>query len=125
MEVRQGQVYWCDFGPAAGSSPAHVHPCVVVQSDPFNRSRIATTVICLITSNLSRADSPGNVLLRKGDANLPKAGVVNVSQLLTIHKSELTEMIGSLPPATIRLICSGLQLLFEQADAGPGPVLPS
>jgi mRNA interferase MazF len=116
MHVRQGQVYWCDFGPSFGSSPARVHPCVVVQSDLFNRSRIATTVICLITSNLSRADSPGNVLLRKGDANLPKASVINVSQLLTIDKSELTEMIGSLPPATIRLICSGLHLLFEQIE---------
>ena len=52
-EIRQGDVYWLDFGPSSGSGPAERHPCVVVQSDVFNRSRIATTVVCLITSNCS------------------------------------------------------------------------
>jgi mRNA interferase MazF len=64
--IRQGQVYWLDFGPAAGSAPADRHPCVVVQNDIFNRSAIATSVVCLIRSNLSRAKAPGNVLPRKG-----------------------------------------------------------
>lgn len=117
MDIRQGQVYWLDFGPAAGSAPAERHPCVVVQSDLFNRSRIATTVVCLITSNLGRAEAPGNVLLRQGAANLPKPCVVNVSQLLTVDKSDLAEQLGSLPPDTLRAICSGLHLLFEPAEA--------
>ena len=51
-EVRQGEVYWIDFGPRAGAAPAERHPCVVVQNDAFNRSRILTTVICLITSKM-------------------------------------------------------------------------
>lgn len=114
-EVHQGDVYWVDFGPAAGSAPAERHPCVVVQSDLFNRSRIATTVVCLITSNLSRASAPGNVALQKGDANLPKASVVNVSQVLTINKSELEERVGKLPGGTVEAIRRGLYLLFDQA----------
>jgi len=112
-EVRQGDVYWIDFGPAKGSAPAERHPCVVVQSDLFNRSRIATTVICLITSNLARSGAPGNVPLRKGDASLPKASVVNVSQVLTVDKDDLVERIGRLPAGTIDAIRSGLELLFE------------
>jgi mRNA interferase MazF len=113
-EVRQGEVYWLNFGPAEGSSPAERHPCVVVQSDLFNRSRIATTVVCLITSNLLRAQAPGNVALRKGDASLPKASVVNVSQVLTVVKAELVERIGKLPATTVDSIRSGLQLLFDR-----------
>jgi mRNA interferase MazF len=87
---------------------------VVVQSDIFNRSRLATTVVCLITSNLIRGRAPGNVPLEKGQANLPKASVVNASQILTIDKTELTRRIGKLPVSKIDAIRSGLQLLFDR-----------
>jgi mRNA interferase MazF len=115
-EIRQGDIYWLDFGPATGSAPAERHPCVVIQSDLFNRSRIATTVVCLITSNVARAQSPGNVALKKGDANLPKPSAVNVSQVLTIDKSELTERLGHLPHTAIDAIREGLGLLFDRVS---------
>jgi mRNA interferase MazF len=112
--VSQGEVYWIDFGPASGSAPAERHPCVVIQSDLFNRSRIATTVVCLITSNLNRSRAPGNVALQAGDANLSKASVVNVSQVVTIDKSELGERIGKLTAETVDAIRRGLTLLFDR-----------
>jgi mRNA interferase MazF len=111
--LRQGQVYWFDFGLATGSAPAERHPCVVVQNDLFNRSAIQTSVVCLITSNLGRASAPGNVLLKKGEANLPKASVVNVSQILTVDKSDLVDCIGNLSPTSTEAVCQGLYLLFE------------
>lgn len=114
-EVRQGEVYWIAFGPVAGSAPAERHPCVVVQSDVFNRSRIATSVVCLITSNVSLSRAPGNVALSKGAANLPKASVVNVSQVLTVNKTELVERAGKLPASVIDAIRDGLHLLFDRA----------
>ena len=113
-EIRQGQVYWLDFGPATGSAPAEQHPCVIVQNDIFNRSAIQTSVVCLITSNLTRANAPGNVLLKKGEANLPKASVVNVSQILTVDKSELVECSGTLSGAAVGAVRDGLHLLFER-----------
>jgi mRNA interferase MazF len=113
-EIRQGEVYWLDFGPVTGSTPAERHPCVVVQNDIFNRSAIATSVVCLITSNLRRAGAPGNVLLKKGEASLPKASVVNVSQILTVDKTELVEYIGKLSDAAARTVRDGLHLLFDQ-----------
>ena len=113
-EIRQGQVYWLDFGLATGSAPADRHPCVVVQNDVFNRSAIATSVVCLITSNLSRANAPGNVLLKKGEANLPKASVVNVSQILTIDKAELAECTGTLNGTAAGAVRDGLHLLFDR-----------
>jgi mRNA interferase MazF len=113
-EIRQGEVYWIDFGPVTGSTPAERHPCVVMQSDIFNRSRIATTVVCLITSNVSLSRAPGNVALSKGAANLPKSSVVNVSQVLTVNKTELVERVGRLPASVIDVIRDGLQLLFDR-----------
>ncbi len=113
-ELRQGQVYWLDFGSATGSTPVERHPCVVVQNDVFNRSAIRTTVVCLITSNLSRAKAPGNVLLKKGEANLSKAGVVNISQILTVDKAELVESIGKLTGAAAGAVRDGLHLMFDR-----------
>jgi mRNA interferase MazF len=113
-EIRQGDVYWLDFGPSlGGSAPAERHPCVVVQSDVFNRTRIATTVVCLITSNMNRAEAPGNVALKKGDARLPKPSVVNVSQVVTVDKSELEERVGRVPGTAMAHVLAGLRLVFE------------
>lgn len=113
-EIRQGQVYWLDFGPPTSTAPAERHPCVVVQNDIFNRSAIRTTVVCLITSNLGRANAPGNVLLKKGEANLPRAGVVNISQILTIDKAELADCAGQLSGTAARAVRDGLHLLFDR-----------
>ena len=112
-EIRQGEVYWLDFGPSSSSAPSERHPCVVVQSDVFNSSRIATTVVCLITSNLNRAMAPGNVALKKGDARLPKPSVVNVSQVVTVDKAELEERLGRIPSPALASVLAGLRLLFE------------
>ena len=111
--IRQGDVYWLDIGPATGSSPAVRHPCVVVQSDVFNSSRIATTVVCLITSNIERAAAPGNVALKRVDTGLPRPSVVNVSQMLTVDKTELENKVGRLPGPALASVLSGLRLLFE------------
>jgi len=86
----------------------------VVQSDVFNRSRISTTVVCLITSNVSRTRSPGNIALKQGDANLRKDSVVNVTQVATVDKTELVERIGKLPASTVDAIRAGLHLLVDR-----------
>jgi mRNA interferase MazF len=86
----------------------------VVQNDVFNRSAIATTVVCVITANLGRAKAPGNVLLKKGEGNLHKPSVVNVSQLLTVDKTELMEYSGKLTGHSMDSVRDGLYILFER-----------
>ncbi len=113
VTVRQGEVYWLDLGAATGSGPAYRHPHVVVQNDLFNRSRISTTVVCVVTSKLGRAGAPGNVGLEVGEGGLPNASVVNVSQLYTVDKVELTERIGELSPPRVRQVISGIELLLD------------
>ena len=119
--IRQGDVYWVDLGRPSGSGPGLLHPYVVVQNDVFNGSRLGTVVICGITSNVKRANAPGNVLLEFGDANLPKQSVVNVSQLYTVDKEDLIEKIGTLSPDRVQQILEGLYLLLEPREL-PEPI---
>jgi len=114
--IRQGDVYWVDLGEPEGSEPGYRHPHVVVQNNVFNHSRINTVVVCALTSNLKRASVPGNVLLKKGEANLNKDSVVNISQIITVNKSDLDERIGTLSPVRVRQIIAGLKLLIEPRD---------
>ena len=116
MSVKQGDLFWLDLGEPKGSGPGFRHPFVVVQSDLFNVSRIQTVVVCALTSNLQRAEAPGNVLLHKGEGNLKKASVVNVSQLYTVDRSALAEKIGDLTKARTAEIFAGLRLLLEPRD---------
>jgi mRNA interferase MazF len=116
MVIEQGDVFWIDLGDPTGSAPGYRHPHVVVQNNVFNRSRINTVVVCVITSNLKRAEAPGNVLLGQGEANLPKPSVVNVSQLYTVDKADLVEKIGSLSPERVGQIVDGVRLLTEPRD---------
>jgi mRNA interferase MazF len=113
LEIKQGDIYWIDFGAPAGSGPGYRHPHVVVQNNVFNASKINTVVVCALTSNLKWAGSPGNVLIRKGEAGLPKDSVVNVSQIVTIDKTFLLEKTGSLSNARVREIIQGIKCLIE------------
>jgi mRNA interferase MazF len=116
MVIHQGDIYWIDLPTPAGSAPGYRHPYVVIQNNVFNRSRISTVVVCALTSNLRRAEAPGNVLLNDGEANLPKQSVVNVSQLFTVDKRDLEEMIGTLASQRVRQILDGIRLLTEPRD---------
>jgi mRNA interferase MazF len=109
--MRQGEVYWLRFS-GQGSEPEGRRPALVVQHDRFNRSAIQTTVVIAITSNLRLGAMPGNVRLRKGEANLPRASVVNVTQLRTVDRDRLTERVGNLAPARVREVLEGLALVF-------------
>ena len=117
MVISQGDVYWVDLGEPTGSEPDYNHPHVVIQNNMFNHSRMRTVLVCALTSNLKRADAPGNILLEEGEGNLPKRSVVIVSQIITVDKSQLGEYIGTLAPKRMRQILDGLRLLTEPRDS--------
>ena len=116
MVINQGDVFWVELGKPSGSAPGYRHPHVVIQNNLFNRSRINTVVVCALTSNLKRAKAPGNVSLSSGEANLPKRSVVNISQVVTVDKSDLVEKIGTLSQQRIREILTGIHLLIEPRE---------
>jgi mRNA interferase MazF len=116
MVINQGDIFWVDLNEPSGSEPGYRHPHLVIQNNLFNRSRINTVVVCSLTSNLKRAKAPGNVLLNKGEANLPKKSVVNISQIFTVNKSDLSEKIGVLSRERFNQVLEGIQLLTEPRD---------
>ena len=106
MAIDRGDLYWLD----EGDGPAHPH--VVVQDDVFNHSRIATIVVCALTSNLHRASEPGNVLLDPGEGDLPLQSVVVVSQIASVDRARLRDRIGALSVARVDQVVDGLR--FQQ-----------
>ena len=85
---------------------------LVIQSDPFNESRISTAVVAVITSNLALAEAPGNVRTSKTETGLSRPSVVNVSQVVTIDKALLTQRVRMLPSATLTRVDEGLRLVL-------------
>ena len=116
MEINQGDLFWVDLGVPRDSEPGYRHPHVVIQNNLFNQSKIHTVVMCALTSNLNRAKAPGNVLLLIGEGHLKKDSVVNISQVITVNKSDLVEKIGSLPAGRIKEIVEGIRLLTEPRE---------
>ena len=112
MSIAQGDVWWADLPRPTGSGPGFRRPVVVVQGDALNRSRIATVVCIPLTSNLKWATAPGNVLLPPGATGLSKESVANVSQIVTLDKTDLTERTGKLPRAKLELVLSGLDVVL-------------
>jgi mRNA interferase MazF len=108
----RGEIWWASLEDPRRSGPGYRRPVVIVQADSFNRSRINTVIILAITSNLRLAKAPGNVLIHPHDSSLPRPSVANVSQVLTVDKSYLTERIALLPARLLRKIDQGLSLVL-------------
>jgi mRNA interferase MazF len=113
--VRQGEVWWADLPEPQGSAAGLRRPVVVVQGDRFNRSRIATALCVPLTSQLKWAEAPGNVLLSARATGLPKDSVANVSLLLALSKSNLTECTGQLSELELQQLFVGIDLVLGRA----------
>lgn len=110
--ISQGEVWWADLPEPAGSGPGLRRPVIVVQGDALNRSRIATVICVPLTSNLKWADAPGNVRLPRGLTGLAKESVANVSQIVTLDKSLLTERTGKLSRSRLESVLSGIDVIL-------------
>ena len=113
MVIRKGSIYWVDFSPGKGSEPLGRRPGLVVQNDLLNDSNLNTVIMLAITSTMKFAELPGNVVLRKGEANLPKRCVINVTQIKSVDKNSITEKIGTLSKARVDEVHAGLKLVME------------
>lgn len=112
-EIQRGEIWWADLPEPRRSEPGYRRPLLVIQADCFNSSRIQTTMVAVITTNLALAEAPGNVALPARSSGLPRDSVVNVSQLLTLDRCFLTERAGTLPPRLQRSVDDGLRLVLQ------------
>ncbi len=110
--MRRGEIWWASLPDPSGSGPGLRRPVLVVQANPFNESLISTAIVLVITSNLGLADAPGNVRISKSESGLTKASVVNVSQVLTIDRSLLTDRVKALAQVAMSKVNDGLRLVL-------------
>ena len=113
MVIERGDVWWADLGEPGGSEPGYRRPVLIVQSDAFNRSRINTAIAVVLTSNLRLLDAPGNVLLAAKATGLPRDSVANVSRVVTLDRSCLTDRAGRVRGEPLREIENGLRLVLS------------
>lgn len=121
LTVRRGEIYWIAPDEDRGSIPRIAHPYLVVQDDLFNASRIATVVVCGITSNLKRVAEPGTVLLDDNEGGLSRRSVVLAAQISSVEKSQLGEPIGRLTDSRVEQVLAALRFVnnIQQACARP------
>ena len=112
MVVERGQIWWADLGEPDGSEPGFRRPVLIVQDDAFNRSRLRTVIVIVLTTNLRLLDAPGNVLLPAEATGLPKESVANVSQLVTVDRDFLLELGGRLRGQLLRDVEHGLRFVL-------------
>lgn len=109
----RGEIWWAEMPEPSGSEPGYRRPVLVLQSDAFNSSRISTVICAVVTSNVRLAEAPGNVLLSESETNLPRASVVNVSQIVTLDKAFLTACVGAVGKRAMRKVEEGLHLVLD------------
>ncbi len=107
------EVWWVDFGEPRGSEPALRRPALVVSSDRFNRSRIATVQVVPITSNTARAAMPGAVFVSNGVAGLRHDSVVLAHQVATVDRVFLDGVVGVLPNTLMAKVDDALRLVLD------------
>jgi len=110
--MQRGEIWWANLPDPVGSGPGYRRPVLVIQADTFNRSRIKTVIVAVLTKNTALATAPGNVLLPASDSGLPLDSVINVSQLITLDKLLLTEYVSSLPAHLMTKVEAGLRLVI-------------
>ena len=111
--MQRGEIWWAELAEPVGSEPGYRRPVLVVQADSFNRSAINTVVCVAITSNLKLAAAPGNVRVAARTSGLPKASVLNVSQVVTLDKAFLVERVKALDAQAMRQVEDGLRLVMD------------
>ena len=111
--ITRGAIYWADLGAPLGSRPAKHRPVIVLSADTYNASRLATIVAAVVTSNTVLASMPGNVFLPAAATGLPRDSVVNVTALVTLNKTDLTEHVGDVPAALMSEVDRGLRRALD------------
>ena len=108
----RGELWWADLGMPFGSEPGYIRPVLIIQNDFINKSKINTTIVVPLTTNLLLADAPGNVFVMKSASKLKKDSVILVSQIEVIDRCRLIEKITKMDRAIIEKTENGIMLIL-------------
>lgn len=112
MVVKRGEIWWALSPTPASGGNSVVRPVLILQADPFNRSRIPSVVVAAISSDPRLADAPGNVRLSKQQSGLEREAVVDVARVFSLKRSLLSEPAGALSNVKQRQVDEGLRLIL-------------
>jgi mRNA interferase MazF len=104
----RGEVWWADLGLPRGSAPALRRPVLVISADQYNRSKLRTVTVVVLTTNTQLSVLPGNILVAADLTGLEADSVVNVTQVATIDRGALEEPMSALPEWVMAQVDSGL-----------------
>jgi len=110
--VRRGEIWWASLPEPVGAGPGLRRPVLIVSANSFNASAIRTVIAAVVTSNLKLANAPGNVRIRAKGSGLSQPSVVNVSQLVTVDKTLLTERVGRIDLRSLAEVDRGLRTVL-------------
>jgi len=113
MVIKRGEIWWAELPDPAGSEPGYRRPLLIVQANEFNKSKINTVIALAITTNVRLAGAPGNVLLSAKQSKLSKESVINISQIITIDKSFLTDRVHAISNKIMRTVEEGMKLALR------------
>lgn len=111
--MKKGDIWWASLDEPIGSEPGYRRPVVIISSNDFNQSKIRTVIVAIITSNLRLAGAPGNIILSKKSTGIGRDSVLNISQLMTLDKSFLTEHIGKLSNKQLNFLDDSIKLVLS------------
>lgn len=111
--ISRGEIYIAELGLPIGSSPGFKRPVLVLQSDLFNESKIGTVIASVLTSNVDLANAPGNVFIKAHDSGLKKDSVINISQIVTVDKVQLTQKISKVRNSILKEVEDGIRLILN------------
>ena len=110
--MTRGELWWADFGIPFGSEPGYKRPVLIIQNDFFNRSKINTTIVIPLTTNLILADAPGNILITKNQSKLKKDSIITISQIEVIDRQRLIEKITKIDRTIIEKIENNIMFVL-------------
>ena len=110
--MTRGELWWADFGIPFGSEPGYKRPVLIIQNDFFNRSKISTTIVIPLTTNMILADAPGNILITKNQSKLKKDSILTLSQIEVIDRQRLIEKITKVDRAIMEKIENNIMFVL-------------
>lgn len=111
--ISRADLYWADLGVPTGRRPAKRRPVLVIQSDPYNASRLATVLAAVNTSATALAAMPGNVFLPAVVTGLPRDSVVNVRALVALNQTDLRDRVGRVSLSLMDEVDRGLRRVLD------------
>jgi mRNA interferase MazF len=110
--MTRGELWWADYGIPYGSEPGYRRPVIIIQNNLFNNSKIKTTIVVPLSTNLLLADVPGNIFINKKDSGLTKDSVIIISQIGIIDKERLLEKVSKINRETVEKIENNIMYII-------------